>query len=297
MTMIASLGPDLPQDLLAATGVHAGLLPWDIDRETPAADRWLESKFPRWTYSVLQDWLDGRLDHLDAVVFSRADDGAQRLYYYISELRRLGEVGGPEPLIFDVAKIGRASSAQHMVASVRKLADRLGVGEIALERGIAETNVRRANVTAAADAQPGRVCLIAGTPPPDRRLHGMVERAGWIAAGETLGDAWADPGPPVEEGTGDPFAALARQLHARRADVRAFFDRAQALEAQADECGALAAVLWFAEEDDARVWHLPAQRDVLARIDIPALILTRRDWRANDGVEAEIAAFLQGGAA
>ena len=148
MTMIASLGPDLPQDLLAATGVHAGLLPWDIDRETPAADRWLESKFPRWTYSVLQDWLDGRLDHLDAVVFSRADDGAQRLYYYISELRRLGEVGGPEPLIFDVAKIGRASSAQHMVASVRKLADRLGVGEIALERGIAETNVRRANATA-----------------------------------------------------------------------------------------------------------------------------------------------------
>jgi hypothetical protein len=128
---------------------------------------------------------------------------------------------------------------------------------------------------------------------PDRRLHGMVERAGWIAAGETLGDAWADPGPPVEESTGDPFAALARQLHARRADVRAFFDRAQALEAQADECGALAAVLWFAEEDDARVWHLPAQRDVLARIDIPALILTRRDWRANDGVDAEIAAFLQ----
>ncbi len=125
--MIAHLGPNLPHDLFDATGRNAGALRWNVDRAMPAADRWLESKFAPWTRSVVQDWADGALDHLEAVVFSRADDSAQRLYYYMCELRRTGAVRGPEPLMLDIAKIPRASSVARTEAALRALGARLGL--------------------------------------------------------------------------------------------------------------------------------------------------------------------------
>jgi len=290
--MIAYVGPDLPQDLLAATGACSGPVAWNVDRPTPAADRWLESKFPLWARSIVQDWADGALDSLDAVIFSRADDAAQRLYYYICELRRRGEIKGPEPLIFDVARIARSSSAAHMVTSVRQLADRLGLDAHALERGIAETNRRRASASELPGAAASR-CLLAGTPPPDRRLHAVIEAAGWSVSGPTLIDAWNDPGAATEEASGDPFTAIAHQLHASSQNGRAFFDRASELVVRARALGASAVVLWFAEEDEARIWHLPAQRDALSQAGIPHLIMTRRDWRGTDGANAEITQFLK----
>ena len=111
--MIAYVGPHLPHDLLAACGRCAGALPWNVDRAMPAADRWLESKFPVWARSIVQDWADGVLDGHEAVVFSRADDAAQRLYYYLCELRRQGAVKGPEPLNEEIE-----SSLVRVVASV-----------------------------------------------------------------------------------------------------------------------------------------------------------------------------------
>ena len=87
--MIASLGPCLPLDLLEATGRHAGQLPWLLGAPTPHADRWLESKFPVWSRSIVEQWATGRFDELDAVVFSRGDDAVQRVYYYLCELQRV----------------------------------------------------------------------------------------------------------------------------------------------------------------------------------------------------------------
>ena len=40
--------------------------------------------------SIAEQWLTGELDFLDAVVFPRSDDSAQRLYYYLCELQRRG---------------------------------------------------------------------------------------------------------------------------------------------------------------------------------------------------------------
>lgn len=294
MTMIAYVGPDLPHDLLTATGRCAGALPWNVDRDMPAADRWLESKFPLWARSIVQDWADGALDHLDAVVFSRADDAAQRLYYYLCELRRQGEIGGPEPLIFDALTIGRASSGRRAEAAVRALAERLGVDWAALAEGIVATNARRASAEFKEGTSPA--CLIAGTPPPDDRLHHMVEAIGWRAIGQTMAQAWEATGPLVEEG-GDPFAAVAAQLHRHPRSYRGFADQAAALIEAARRAGAEAVLLWFAEEDEARIWDLPAQRAALAAEGLPALVMTRRNWRANGGEAQEIATFLQGLAA
>lgn len=289
--MFAYAGPNLPHDLLEATGRHAGPLTWNVDRAMPAADRWLESKFAPWTRSVLQDWADGALDHLEAVVFSRADDSAQRLYYYLCELRRAGSIRGPEPLVLDIAKSPRPSSIARDEVALRKLAERLGVGEAALSAAIAAGNVARARTSATPAS--ASVCLIAGSPLPDNRLHRVVEREGWAAVGRTLADEWQDAGPVVDEG-GDPFVALARQLHARRLDTRGFFDRSGALTDVVRTSGAKAAILWLIEEDDTTVWHLPAMRAALEAQGLPVMVATRRDWSCADGIDTEIATFLAG---
>ena len=287
--MIGIAGPDVPHEVLLAAGCHAGPLVFDPARETPRARQWLESKFAPWAPAVLESWLEGAYDHLDAVLFSRADDTSQRLYYYTCELQRRGQLGGPEPLIIDIARIPRAISRDRTIQQVRALALRLGVGDGALETAICETNIRRAHPPVLAE---GRRCLLAGSAPPDLRLHEAVLRAGWVPSGSTLTQLWGDLGEPIEEGTADPAAAIGAQLHARRGGPRSFADPGALLAETAAGCAAV--VLWRIEEDEAQCWHLPAERRALAEMGVPHLVLTRRDWLAADGASAEITAFLQG---
>ncbi len=290
--MIASLGPCLPHDVLEATGRHAGQLPWLLGQPTPRADRWLEDKFPAWSRSIVEEWAIGRFDELDTVVFSRGDDAVQRVYYYLCELQRRGLIGGPRPIIFDVAKIPRATSEAHTIAAVRRLAALLELDDAALEAAIGKLNARRA--AAGAPLTPGAACLIAGTPPPQRLLHDAVAGAGFTAVGPTLAEAWSDPGPRVEEASGDPAAMIGRQVFARSDDRRGFVDPGEETAARARAAGASAAVLWYSEEDEARVWQLPHVRDALAALAVPVLVMTRRDETAADGAPEEIRTFLEG---
>lgn len=287
---IASIGPDIPHPLLAATGSYAGLLQWNIDRSFPHASQWLESKFPLWAFSIVEDWAAGVFDHLEAVVFSRGDDAAQRIYYYICELRERGLIRGPEPLIMDVARISRSGSEQRCIAAVRKLAVRFGAGDEAVEAAIAEANAR---LPASQAADTSRNVLLAGTLPPDLRLHRMVQAAGWNPVGETMDQSWGRTHGFIDQGSGDPCAALGRHLHTHASGARSFHDRAARVTETAAACGAAAAVLWYSEEDEAEIWSLPAQRKALADAGVAALVLPRRSWRADDGVDGEIAAFLQ----
>lgn len=290
--MIASVGAEVPYDLLAATGRYAGPLRWSIDRDFPHAAQWLESKFAPWVFSILEDWASGALDALEMVVLTRADDNAQRLYYYLCELQRQGLIGGPEPVLFDVAQISRGTSLEREVRAVRALAERLGVTDAAMETQIRATNIQRASTPVSTAGK--RTCLLAGTPPPDRRIHAMIEQAGWAASGKTLAELWSDPGPLVEEGTGDPAAALARQIHGGRVGNRSFADRGALVVEELRAAGAQAAILWYGEEDEALVWHLPSQRRALEAQGVPVLVLTRRDWRGRDDAAEQIAAFLGG---
>lgn len=288
--MIATVGPCLPVDLLAATGRLAGPLAWQLDRPTPRADTWLESRFPRWAHSILEDWADGHFDDREAIVFSRGEDVAQRLYYYICELQRRGIVGGPRAVIFDVAKIPRETSEAHTIAAVRSLAAEVGLDETALSQGIAATNERRRQAQAAPKAP---TCLLPGTPPPQGLLHQAIRDAGFTPIGHTLSESWADLGPAVDV-DGDPAAAIGRQVHARRNEWRGFGDAARQTAELATDMQAAAAVLWYTEEDEAGIWQLPRIRAALAEAGVPALVMTRRDERGRDGALAEIQAFLEG---
>lgn len=288
---IAHVGPNLPQDLLRASGRHAGPLLFDPERPTPTADRWMESKFAPWAKAILEGWAAGDYDHLGQVMFSRADDSAQRLYYYLCELQRRGLARGPEPLILDIAKIPRGTSLRRTEFSLRQLAERLSVDDEQLADAIAACNAERALESADRAERP---CLLAGTPPPDRRLHDAAAGAGFTMVGLTLIETWTQLGAVVESDGSDPCLALARQVHAEPAGPRSFADAGVALEQAIVGTGARAVVLWQIEEDEAQAWHLPAQRAALARLGLPALVLTRRDWLARDGAGDEIAAFLRG---
>ncbi len=138
----------------------------------------------------------------------------------------------------------------------------------------------------------GPRCLLAGSAPPDGRLHDAIAGAGFVPLGQTLTQQWADLGDAVDEGTADPCAAIAAALHARRGGPRSFADPAALLAQKSAGCAAV--VLWRIEEDEAECWHLPAEKRALAEAGVPHLVLTRRDWLAADGAGQEIAEFLEG---
>lgn len=287
--MIASVGPVLPLPLLRATGRYRGPLGWNVERPMPFAGEWLESKFPLWAFSILEDWAAGALDDLEMVVFSRADDAAQRLYYYVCELQRRGVMSGPQPLICDVTLIPRPHGQAHLEAALARLADRLGVAEEALLRALDEAGSHAPEPPAFS----GPLCLLSGTPPPDRRLHDVAAQAGWRMHGPTLTESWSDMPSVTHEPGESPFAALARAMRGTTAASRGFRDRNAALAAEVGQTGARAAVLWFTEEDEARIWDLPGQKRVLEELGVPVLALTRRDWAARDGAGREITQFLK----
>ena len=95
---------------------------------------------------------------IDAVVLSRADDSVQRSYYYLCELKRTAGVRGPQPLVFDVAKIPRPSSLAHTHAAIERLAEELGCDLKELPAAIETRNRRRALLA--------RLAVVRATPRP-----------------------------------------------------------------------------------------------------------------------------------
>lgn len=322
---VGFVGADLPPELALASGRVFCHLPWQTGRATPQADAWLESSFPGWARSMLQDWADGRFDLFECVVFTRGDDAAQRLYYYICELQRLRRLRGPRALMLDAATIPRDSSVQHCRRALLQLLAELGadasaVGpaltaanqrrqwylQLALKPGLPGTlreNIGRASLfhdlysTGATLALPpdasGRRLLLAGSAPPDERLHQTAAALGWNVCSELHPRALQRHGAPIDTATEEPLLALARRLNAQPWGPRSFVDRAQLLQQELDASQPAAAVLWLTEEDESIAWDLARLRSVLAARGVPTLVLTRRRWALDDGASDAIADFLK----
>ena len=321
---LAYVGFDVPPDVLFATGRPFCHLPWRKGRATPRADRWLESAFPGWARSILEDWLDGAFDRFERVIFTRGDDAAQRLYYYICELQRRGIAAGPVPCIFDVAMIRREASVAHCERALRTLLAELEVGTEALHEGIARADRQRAqfiqldserharghifeNIARASlfrdlspllhdtilePAPPARRVLLAGSVPPDDAFHRAVESIGWNVVGEAHQMSLTRHGAPLGN-AGDPVARLARHCNALGGGARYFGNREAQLLATAHTVAAEAVVLWLTDEDEALAWHVARQRAALAEANMPNLVLTRRRWDGSDGAAEQICKFLQ----
>ncbi len=322
---LAYVGFDVPLDVLLASGRAFCHLPWRKGRATPHADRWLETAFPGWARSIVEDWFSGAFDRFERVIFTRGDDATQRLYYYLCELQRRGLVGGPRPCIFDVALVRRAASITHCERALRALMSELGIDTAALIDGIAHANRQRAwfarldsersatghvyeniaraalfrdmslmdsTVSLAPAATAGRL-LLAGSVPPDDMFHRAVEACGWNIVHEAHQLTLGRHGAPLVHIGEDPVAMLAQHFNAHSSGSRTFADRAASLVHACKRVGADAVVLWLTEEDEALAWDVPRQRTALAQTGLPHLVLTRRRWDGNDGAAEEICRFLQ----
>jgi hypothetical protein len=322
------VGPDVSMDLLIASGRAFGHLPWHAGISTPFADGVLESGFPGWSRSILEQWHQGAFDGLHAVVFSRSDDASQRLYYYVRELQRRGQLRGPRPLMLDLALVPRASSLDHSAAAVASLAQELEISEPALRGGIARADALRLKLQRLQQQRssagvlherlgrallwsdplrwldslrlpaPGaaRRVLLVGSTPPDERLHAAVENADACVVAETHVHAIGRLGLPLDAAEASAARHVARQQVLTATGPRAFLDRAQWITRLAHEARAAAVILWLTREDEALAWHVPAMQRALAAADVPALVLPAASWRADDGALERIASFCRGAA-
>ncbi len=318
------VGLDIPPDLLLAVPRPACHLPWQANRTVTRASAWVEGSFPPWVEGMLEDWSEGRFDCFESVIFTRGEDVTQRLYYYVCELQRLGKLGGPQPLIFDVARITRESSRQHTTRALRELCSRLDVSAQALEQGIERANALRSafwrirserdcrgslyervvRASLFADIRelltrwmpspsgPGRRVALIGSTPPDDRIHRAIEGLGGCVVEELYDRNLTRLGLPVHSQGNDPVVAVARRWLEQQFFARDFVDPLLRVLPRIEASRADAAVLWFTREDEALAWHVPLLQRALEERRLPTLTLSARAWNFEDGAAAEIGAFL-----
>jgi|GEM_PF-455322 len=346
--VVGLVGADVPVELVTAASAYPVQLPISSGAQTPNADRYLEASFSPAARWVAEQWLTGAYDCLDAVIFPRSNDSAQRLYYYLCELQRWGLTAGPRALLYDLAKIPRESSRRHTLAATMRLAEELGARRPEIAEAIAARNRRRVLLSdlgrlRETDAPPpgsevqrllrasdlgdaeafddalvewlqvprgrhsGPRIILAGSAPPDERLHEAVERAGGCIIDELGEHSTRRLGDPIvlEQDSSDlyddprgiacdPLEALSNHYHALPYGPRAFFDRPSALCERTVRGRADGVVLWLIEEDEASVWEVPAIRQTLDASRVPHLVLARRRWDAADGALEAVSEFVSG---
>lgn len=141
--VIGYVGTEIPVELIIAAGAMPVQTPVFGITDFKSANQYLENSFEPAVRAITERYLQGDLDFLEAIILPRSNDSAQRLYYYLCELRRSNMVGGPTPLIYDLAKIPRDSSQAHSEQATRKLAETIGAEENALPEAIFLRNRRR----------------------------------------------------------------------------------------------------------------------------------------------------------
>lgn len=330
---IGMLGMDIPVELvLAAEATPVQLGPDTGSRGNFAlADRFLESSFSQQSRVVAQQWLSGELDAFESVVFSRSDDSAQRLYYYLCELQRSGECRGPRPLIYDIARIGRASSLAHTVESTISLASALGVRVTSLPLACQRV-VKRAELLndlsqlRASDAVPLgslahrilRAARLDWSEEFDRTLQAWLgspeitrpERrvllVGSVPADETLHVALETVGavvvgeindrlPPVST-SAPSLEAVAHRIYQQTRAARALLQSPADIVKTARALRADSVIVWMLATDTGLAWEAPRIERALREAGLPPLMLTSQPHIWDPQVLAQATQFVGTGA-
>lgn len=325
---IGYVGHDNPIELILAAGASPIGVHGRADHGTPRADQYVEGTFSPASRSIAEQWLSGELDELEAVIFSRSDDSAQRLYYYLCELQRRGLCGGPRPLLYDIANWNRDSSLAHTIASTRHLAREMGISSDALPRAIERVR-ERSQLLASASA-------ITLAPQPARgsftqHLLRTAERD-WSEAYDSTLRAAQDPTPaPIDatrliligsappderlheaaerEGanivatlneatphradssanSGDVFEQIARRCRAHT--WRATLHSPEDFCDRATDLGVAGVILWTVSEDAALAWAAPRIERALHARGIAVLPLLMQPWNVAAEALDAVAAF------
>src|SRR5690606_35126332 len=150
--------------------------------------------------------------------------------------------------------------------------------------------VEHAALPAPRDTARPRV-LLAGSMPPDERLHAAVEHAGATVVAEAHALALRRLGPEIVADDENLPRVVARALREASTAPRAFVDRGAAVLARAREARADAVVVWLTREDEALAWGVPGMRRTLDAAEKPALVIPAARWQADDGALERINEF------
>lgn len=322
---------NVPVELILAAGAFPLHLPHLTDGQTPRADRYMEPLFDRALRSVFDRWLVGEFAFVDSVVLPRSQDSAQRVYYYVTELIRTGEISGPQARLFDLLKVPRAASESYTLRSTRSIAADLGATPGPLTGAIERMNVRR-NLLAGLTRQAAEART------PDGGFVTRVLATGLHAEPQAFDDAlaeWLDmptrsarrgpriallgSTPPderlhtiIEEGGGvvtgehhllgpgrhgPAIAAGSDPFVALSMSYHAHVATVRDFGKPLDEALAQwpnldGAIMWLTEEDDALAWQAPGLVRAARAIGLPLLALTRQDWLVTESSRTAILEFV-----
>ncbi|MFC4313176.1 2-hydroxyacyl-CoA dehydratase [Steroidobacter flavus] len=326
---IGYLGWNVPVELILAADavpVQLGALP---GCGTELADRFLENSFSAQSRIVAQRWLDGGLDALDAVIFSRSDDNAQRLYYYLCELQRVGVCKGPKPLLYDLARIQRGTSVAHTMESTRALAAALRVDESRLpaamervavrEKMLAELSKRRTADEVPLGSVAYRIERGARTDWSEEFDRSLQEWLSNCATGAPrkrvllVGSAPADDRvhnaievdgtvvvgeineasflAPRAAVSGDSVETIARRYYDRTNAISTLLQSPADLVSAARALRADGVIVWMVATDTGLAWQAPRIERALREASLPTLMLTSKPQTLNADTLDQIAQF------
>ncbi|HEU5134103.1 MAG TPA: 2-hydroxyacyl-CoA dehydratase family protein [Steroidobacteraceae bacterium] len=327
--VVGYVGNDVPAALILAAGALPVRLRVNPDSRTANADRFVESSFSHELRVIAEQWMQGALDHIHAVIFARCDDSGQRLYYYLCELQRRSLCSGPLPLLFDAAGLARDGSFEHTLESTRILASQLGASAASMERALERVKQREALLRSvlarrllpsplpgsaafalayAADCdwrpafdESARQWLDAATP---LNLPRRVLLAGDPLPDDQLHSAIEAAGGSVvleltesqfegERTQRDPLAAIAEEFQRRESPAMSMRRNPRWLADRAAAHRADAVVVWLSEQNEALPWEIARQMQSLRAAGIPALQLARQHWRIPAAVLTQVEDFLR----
>jgi len=326
---IGYVGNDVPVALILAAGALPVRVRGNAGFETPGVDRFIESSFAPELRVIADQWLRGMLDHLQAVVFARADDSGQRLYYYLCELQRRGLCGGPRALLYDVAGLARGASFEHTLESTRQLAADLGSSNTALA-GARQRVRRREELLRAVQSRRLLPAPLGGNA---AWLFEYVAACDWRDSFDETARRWladasllhipkrvmlaGDPPPDgqlhaaieaagasvvleltesgfstSDHGT-EPFAAIAAEFQARESPALSMRRDARWLVNRAQDSRADAVLIWLSEQNEALPWEIARQVQSLRTAGIPALLLSRQPWQITAAALTQVMHFAR----
>ena len=313
---IGYVGHDVPVELILAANALPSALRGRVGVPTANADRYLEPTFSPASRSIAEQWLEGELDDFDAVVFSRSDDSAQRLYYYLCELQSREVCAGPKPLMYDITACNRPSSLAHTIDSTRRLARELGAPAHSLEDAIRRVRKRSELLTdalASTNSQrPARGSFIqrriqaasidwslpfdqtltdSQDPIPAPSDSTRLMMIGSTPGDERLHEAAERAGGNIVEtlnastpwtyhgnSASDLFEQIATRYQAH--PWRAMLQSPATFCERAKELQIAGVILWVLAEDTNLAWVYPRLERALRERDIQVLSLTMQKWDA-----------------
>ncbi len=119
--VVGYVTPCVPAELIEAAGMRPIMLSAGTETSTTLGDRVMEDLFDTSVRGIFERLLKGEFDFLSAIVLPRANDSAHRLYYYLSELKRVGEAKLPPVLLCDVVMTPDEASRRYSVDALGRL--------------------------------------------------------------------------------------------------------------------------------------------------------------------------------